>query len=128
MLQILVIGYAPDAVDYTDPLIPKGVDEKKVAEGIDADMRKMRERGWDAEHLNIRADDDLTGIIRNRLAGKRYDCIVIGAGVRVTTKRIGVCETIVNAVRENAPQTPIGFNGGPDTSADAVSRVLPAAS
>ena len=33
MVRVLVIGYAPDAVDFTDPAIPPGLTEALVAEG-----------------------------------------------------------------------------------------------
>ena len=33
MTRVLVIGYAPDAVDFTDPAIPPGLNEDLVAEG-----------------------------------------------------------------------------------------------
>ncbi|GJG86770.1 hypothetical protein tb265_19510 [Gemmatimonadetes bacterium T265] len=124
MIRVLVIGYAPDAVDYTDPLAPPGVDAKKVADGIEVDLRKMRALGWNAEHLNIGADDGLRQKILDHLAGRQYDCIVVGAGVRVTTNRVEVFETVVNAVREGASHTPLAFNGSPDSSAEAASRVL----
>jgi len=124
MTRVLVIGYAPDAVDYTDPLVPKEVDEKKVAEGIEADMRKMRTRGWDAEHLNITAEEDVHKRVLAQLTGGQYDCVVIGGGVRVTSKRVEVLEVVVNAIREGAPATPIAFNEGPDTSAEAAVRVM----
>lgn len=124
MTRILVIGYAPEAVDYTDLLLPKGLDEEKVAEGIEADMRKLSAKGWDAEHLNIRADEDVRGRVLDCLAGHAFDCVVVGGGVRVTSRRVEVLETVVNAIREGAPTTPIAFNEGPDTSAEAASRVL----
>lgn len=43
----------------------------------------------------------------------------------MTTKHVPEFETVVNAVREGAPGTPIAFNSGPDTSAEAAQRWLP---
>jgi hypothetical protein len=79
MVSVLVIGYAPDAVDFTDPAIPPGLDEKRVAEGIERDLMLMRERGWKAEHLPIRTDEDLRRRVLDHLSATSYDCIVIGA-------------------------------------------------
>ena len=59
MFCVLVIGYAPDAVDFTDPLMPPGLDEARVAEGIKRDVQLMHDRGWEAEHLPIRSDGSL---------------------------------------------------------------------
>ena len=33
MVRVLIIGYAPNAVDFTDPSIPPGLTETVVAEG-----------------------------------------------------------------------------------------------
>ncbi len=124
MVRVLVIGYAPAAVDFTDPAIPPGVDEAKVADGIKDDVRKMHDRGWEAEHLPIWASDQLRQVILDRLSANTYDCIVIGAGVRMTTKHVREFEIVVNAVREGAPNTPIAFNASPNSSGEAAARWL----
>jgi len=124
MFRVLVIGYAPDAVDFTDPLMPPGLDEARVAEGIKRDVQLMHDRGWEAEHLPIRSDGSLRDDILNRLANKTFDCIVIGAGVRMTTKHVRDFEQGIDAVRHGAPRTPIAFNASPDSSGDAAARWL----
>jgi hypothetical protein len=126
MPRILVIGYAPDAVDLTDPAVPPGLNEDLVAEGIKRDVQLMHDRGWEAEHLPIRLDGSLTGDIADRLARDSFDCIVIGAGVRMTTKHVAEFEEFIDAVRRGAPHTPIAFNSSPDSSGDAAARWLPA--
>ena len=125
MVRVLVIGYAPAAVDFTDPVLPPGLNEAKVAEDLRQDMQKMYDRGWDAEHLPIWANDQIRQVILDRLSTCTYDCIVIGAGVRMTTKHVPEFEVVVNAVREGAPSTPIAFNAGLNTSGDAAARWLP---
>jgi hypothetical protein len=125
MPRILVIGYAPDAVDFSDPAIPPGITAEVIAEGIKKDGQKMKNMGWQSEALFIRPDENVQKRILEHLASKNYDVIVIGGGVRMTTKFVSVCEQVVNAIREGAPQTPIAFNEGPDTSSDAALRWLP---
>ena len=125
MPRILVIGYAPDAVDFTDPAVPPGLNEELVAEGIKRDVQLMHDRGWEAEHLPIRLDDSLRADIADRLADHTFDCIVIGAGVRMTTKHVGEFEQVVDAVRRGARHTPIAFNSSPDSSGEAAARWLP---
>ena len=111
MTRVLVIGYAPDAVDFTDPAIPPGLSEDLI----------------EAEHLPIRADEALRGDILDRLARVSYDCIVIGAGVRMTTKHVPEFEQVIDAVRHGAPLTPLAFNSSPDSSGEAAVRWLPQA-
>ena len=125
MIRVLVIGYAPAAVDSTDPLTPPDLDEAKVAEGIKDDLQRMHDRGWEAEHLSIWADDRIHQLILDRLSANKYDCVVIGGGVRVTAKHVPELEIVVNAIREGAPNTPIAFNASPNSSSDAAARWLP---
>ena len=122
MIRVLVIGYAPDAVDFTDPTLPPGLDAKQVASGIQKDLELMHDRGWEAEHLPIRTDEDLEHRISTYLAGNLFSCIVVGGGVRMTAKYVPELEQVVNAVRKAAPQTPIAFNSSPDSSGEAAAR------
>ena len=125
MTSVLLIGYAPDAVDFKDPAAPPGLDEEKVAKGIEEDLRRMHERGWRAEHLPIRFDGAIRKTVIDHLRERRYDCIVIGAGVRMTEHHIPELEQVVSAVREGAPTTPIAFNSKPTDSLEAAARRLP---
>jgi hypothetical protein len=103
------------------------LNEDLVAEGIKRDLQLMHDRGWEVEHLPIRADETLRGDILDRLARKSYDCIVIGARVRMTTKHVAEFEQVIDAVRHGAPLTPLAFNSSPDSSGEAAVRWLPQA-
>jgi hypothetical protein len=56
---------------------------------------------------------------------KKYDCVVIGAGVRLPPRGLALFETIINAVHKGAPGAAIAFNTSPQDSADAAARWLP---
>jgi len=122
MVRVLVIGYAPEAVDFSDPNTPPGLDAARIANGIREDLEAMHARGWEAEHLSIRTDEDLKQRISTYLNDKTFDVIVIGAGVRMTGKHVPELEQVVNAVRDAAPRTPIAFNSSPNSSGDAAAR------
>ena len=59
------------------------------------------------------------------LASKSYDCVVIGAGVRLPAPRLVVFEAVINAVHKAAPGAAIALNTRPEDSADAAARWLP---
>jgi len=63
--------------------------------------------------------------VERQLASTSYDCVVIGAGVRLPPRRLAVFEAVVNAVHKAAPSAAIAFNTRPDDSADAAARWLP---
>ena len=121
--RVLLIGVKPEAVDYSDPELPPGVDEAKVAAGIEATLADMRKRGWEAEFCAIAADNSAAATIAEALQNS-WDCVVIGAGVRLPAANLRLFETVVNAVHLAAAGTPIAFNTEPNDSAEAVARRL----
>jgi len=53
-----------------------------------------------------------------------YDCVMIGAGVRIVPSNFILFEQMVNVVHEHAPQARICFNQMPADIAEAVKRWL----
>jgi hypothetical protein len=48
-----------------------------------------------------------------------YDCVVIGAGIRLPPPSLSVFEAVINAVHRAAPDAAIAFNTRPEDTADA---------
>ena len=124
MTRVLLVGLHPEAVDYSDPALPPGMDAKKVQAGIDLCLRQMTDRGWQADVCMIQPDATAGPAVGQQLGAATYDCIVIGAGLRLPHKNLLIFETVVNAVHKAAPNTAIAFNTVPQDSADAAARWL----
>ena len=45
MARVLLLGLQPEAVDYSDPALPSGMDAKKIQAGIDLALKQMTDRG-----------------------------------------------------------------------------------
>ena len=127
MTRILLVGYDPETVDYSDPALPPGMTAEKVHAGIAVAMKQFAERGWEADVGYIRPDESAGPAVERLLAAKSYDCVVIGAGVRLPPRRLAVFEAVINAVHKTAPSAAIAFNTRPDDSAEAAARWLPPA-
>jgi len=125
MTRILLVGYDPETVDYSDAALPPGMTAEKVHAGIAVAMKQFAERGWEADVGFIRPDESAGPAVERLLASKSYDCVVIGAGVRLPPRRLAVFEAVVNAVHKTAPSAAIAFNTRPDDSAEAGARWLP---
>lgn len=125
MPRVTLIGFDPETVDYSDPALPSGLDAGKIRAGIELALKQMKERGWEADFCSIRPDQSAAQEVERHLASSRYDCVVIGAGVRVPPKGLPLFEAVVNAVHRAAPAATIAFNTRPDDSADAAARRLP---
>jgi hypothetical protein len=124
MTQVLFVGYDPETVDFSDPALPPGMTAEKIHAGIAVAMKQFAERGWEADLSLIRPDETAVPTIERLLALKSYDCVVIGAGVRVPPRGLALFEAILNAVHKAAPGAAIAFNTRPDDSADAAARWL----
>ena len=126
MTRVLLLGYDPDTVDFSDPALPSGMTAEKVHAGIAVALKQFTDRGWESDVGFIRPDESAAPTVRRILASKSYDCVIIGAGVRLPPRRLAFFEAVVNAVHKAAPGAAIAFNSRPDDSADAAARCLDA--
>lgn len=123
MTRVLLIGIAPDAVDTSDPDLPPGITQEKIADGIETGLAEMRSRGWQVRFCSILPDDSADATIAASLS-EHWDCIVIGEGIRVPASGLQLFESVINTVHRHAPDTPIAFNTSPEDTGDAAARWL----
>jgi hypothetical protein len=125
MKRVLLVGFDPATVDYSDPALPSGMNAEKIQAGIDLALTDMAGRGWHADACLITPDETAVPTVQRRLVDGRYDCVVVGAGVRLPPRQLVLFEPVVNAIHRAAPQTAIAFNTFPeDTSAAAARWIL----
>jgi hypothetical protein len=128
MTRVLLLGYDPETVDFSDPAFPPGMTAEKIRAGIAVATNQFSERGWEGDVLLVRPDETAGPEVERHLASKSYDCVVIGAGVRVPPRGLTLFEVVVNAVHKAAPGATIAFNTRPEDTADAAARGLAAGS
>ncbi len=124
MTRILFVGQKPETVDFSDPSLPPGFDAAKIHAGIAIALEKIRERGWQGDTCMITPDAAGSAMLDAALRGAVYDCVVIGGGLRLPPKSLGLFETVVNRVHKAAPDAAIAFNTRPEDTADAAARQL----
>ena len=124
MTRVLLLGLDPETVDFSDPALPPGMTVEKVRAGIAVALKQFTDRGWESEVCYIRPDETAGPAVDRQLRSTNYDCVVIGAGVRLPPRNLALFEVVINAIRTVAPGTAIAFNTRPDDSADAAARGL----
>ena len=125
MKHVLLVGLRPEVVDYADPSLPPGMTAEKIHAGIAVALDQMKQRGWHADSCLIEAEaGSAAHEVERKLASAAWDCVVIGAGVRLPPRHLVLLETVLNAVRRAAPRATIAFNTRPEDSADAAARWL----
>lgn len=122
--SILIVGIAPEAVDYSDPAIPPGMNAEKVAAGLVEARKQFADRGDRADMCMLQPDGSAATVVAEHLARADYDCVVIGAGLRKPEKNLALFEAVINAVHRHAPRAAIAFNTTPNDSALAAERAL----
>src|ERR1700684_742375 len=122
MKRVLLVGLDPATVDFLDPALPPGMTAEKIHAGINLALTNMTERGYLAENCFINPDETAVPTVERRLADDHYDCVVIGAGVRLPPGRLILFEALVNTIRRAAPATAIAFNSRPEDTGAAASR------
>jgi hypothetical protein len=124
MTRVLFVGQKPETVDFSDPAIPPGFNAEKIHAGIEIALAKMKERGWKADPCMIAPDESGRQMLEKQLSADNYDCVVIGAGIRLPPRSLSLLETVVNVVHKSAPKAVIAFNTRPEDTAEAAARRL----
>jgi len=117
--RVLVVGLDPYRV-------PGPCDPKPVADAIEVGMARLADRGIEAEACLVGLDgsDDVEARIARALAARRWECVVVGGGLRKPEEQLELFESIVNLIRRHAPQAAIAFNSTPQDIVDAAARRL----
>jgi hypothetical protein len=126
MMRVFFVGQQPETVDFTDPMLPPGMNAEKIHAGVAVALKQMAERGWHVDLCLLQPDETAGPDVERRLKAQTYDCVVIGAGIRLPPHSLWMFEGVINAVHRAAPGTPIAFNTRPEDSADAAARWLKA--
>jgi hypothetical protein len=124
MTRILLLGLDPETVDFSDPAFPPGTTVEKVRAAIAVAVKQFADRGWESDVGFILPDETAGPTEERQLRSTNYDCVVIGAGVRLPPRNLALLEAVIHAIRTAAPEAAIAFNTRPDDSADADARGL----
>ncbi len=121
--NVLVIGLEPSLIDFEDPAYAAtGLTAGKVMAGLGADEKHLNALGYEAELCLTDFGETAETVVRERLKRKRFDCVLIGAGVRLIAQNTPLFEKLINVVHEHAPQAKLCFNTNPTDTAEAVLR------
>ncbi|MGH7330050.1 MAG: hypothetical protein ACREJX_17020, partial [Polyangiaceae bacterium] len=99
-----------------------GLTHEKLSFGLQAQEKMLREVGFDVKMLLVDLGETAEAVARTALQEKKYDAVLIGAGVRTPPPQFMLFEKLINVIHEHAPQARICFNTRPDDTTDAFLR------
>jgi len=117
--SVLAIGIDPVLVDFT--ALPQFTPQM-FRSYIDAQIERVRGLGFDVTSCLIDLGDTAEAVTADALKARDFDCVLIGAGLRLPPERLLLFEKIINLVHRLAPNARICFNTRPADSAEAVQR------
>ena len=83
---------------------------------------RLRSLGYEADLCLTDFGATAERVVEDKLRAKAYDCVLIGAGIRVIPSSFMLFEKLINVVHANAPQAKLCFNTKPSDTAEAVLR------
>jgi len=99
-----------------------GLTAAKVRAAVEADSAKLESLGYSVKSLYVDDGKTAEAELTKALAGG-YDCIMIGAGLRIVSPYFLLFEKLINVIHRHAPaSTKLCFNTKPTDTADAVQR------
>ena len=76
----MLVGYAPETVDFSNPALPPGMTVEKIRAGIAATLKQMTDRRWEADVCLIRPDETAGQTVELRLRRNRRWCPLASPG------------------------------------------------
>lgn len=118
--RVLFTGLHPDAVDDFSHF--PGLTREILAGMLNAELEKLKAAGYDAVPCWTDLGATAEAVLTEALTSASYDCVLIGAGVRLPPQRLALFEKMINIVHQHAPGARICFNTNPTDSVAAVQR------
>jgi len=122
--NVLVIGLDPSLIDFSKPGYAPGMDASKVLAGLRSSENELTALGYNVQNCFTDFGETAEAVVENQLKQQRFDCVLIGAGVRANPSNFLLFEKLVNVVHQHAPQARLCFNTLPSDTAAAVQRWL----
>jgi hypothetical protein len=119
--RVLAIGIDPAFADLS--ALP-GFTPDMVRTYLQSQIERVRDYGYEVESCLIDLGDTAESVVERALRGRRFDCVVIGAGLREPPELLLLFEKVLNLVTTLAPHARIAFNSSPTDTAEAAHRWL----
>lgn len=121
------IGIDPDVIDYSSADFARfrGLSKEKLRAANDENVAGLRAAGYGVDNCLIDVGQAGVDKARQWLEAKRYDAVLIGAGVRLVAANTLLFEAIVNAAHIAQPGCRFVFNRDAVSTPDDIRRWYP---
>jgi hypothetical protein len=121
-IKVLFLGIDPKLIDV-NLATTTGWDANRVKAVAQEANKRLSELGYEVQNCFTDLGETAERVVSDTLSRENFDCIMIGAGVRLLPQHTFLFEKIINAVHQKAPpSSKISFNTNPGDTAEAVLR------
>ncbi|WP_445167544.1 hypothetical protein ACTXG7_27750 [Mycolicibacterium sp. Dal123E01] len=126
-ITAIQIGLDPDVIDYASPDFAqfRGLSKDALRAANEENVAVLRAAGYRVDNCLIDFGDAGADKARQWLDTKRYDAVLIGAGVRLVANNTLLFESIVNAAHVAQPGCRFVFNQAAKATPDDIRRWYP---
>lgn len=126
-VSAIQIGLHPDVIDYDSPEFARfpGLTPEKLQAAHDQNMEQLRRLGYDVDGCQVDLGETAVDVVREHIAQKEYDAILIGAGIRLVPSNTRLFESLVNLIHAELPSARFVFNQNAETTPNDIRRHFP---
>ena len=120
--KVLFLGIDPKLIDL-NLATTTGWDANRVKAAAQEAKNKLTKVGYEVQNCLVDLGETAESAVSDTLSREKFDCIMIGAGVRILPQHTVLFEKIINAFHQKAPpSSKICFNTDPSDTVEAVLR------
>ena len=120
--KVLGIGIDTKLIDV-NLATTTGWDASRVQAAAQNAIGRLMDLGYEVQSCFVDLGETAESVVSDILSREKFDCIMVGAGVRLLPQHTVLFEKIINAIHQKAPpSTKICFNTNPSDTVEAVLR------
>jgi hypothetical protein len=121
--KLLIVGIDPKLID-SSMATTTGWDPSRVKAAAQETNKRLAELGYEVQMCLVDLGETAERVLSDTLSREKFDCIMVGAGVRILPQNTVLFEKIINTIHQKAPpsSTKICFNTNPADTVEAVLR------
>jgi hypothetical protein len=122
--KVLFLGIDPKLIDL-NLATTTGWDANWVKAVAQDANKRLAELGYEVQHSLVDLGETAESVVSDTLSREKFDCIMVGAGVRILPQHTILFEKIINAIHQKTPpSSKICFNTNPSDTVEAVLRLV----
>jgi hypothetical protein len=121
--KVLGLGIDPKLIDSNLANTAEGWDASRVQAAAQDAIERLMDLGYEVQTCFVDFGETAESVLSDILSREKFDCIMVGAGVRILPQHTFLFEKIINVIHQKTPpSSKICFNTNPSDTVEAVLR------